>query len=260
LRLRDRLVYPLIVKPRLSHEFENRFGRKHVVAARFEDALSAYDAAAEALMDVLLVEHIPGGDDQLASYFTYVDESGEALLDFTKRVIRRYPAGIGAACYHVTDWVPQIVQPSRALLRQSGLRGLANIEFKRDERDGRYKLIECNGRFAGSNGLVSAAGCNLAALAYNRIVGRPHAVPSQFKMGMRLWDPLRDFFAFRERAQLGELTAGQWLQSVCRRQTFPVFRWTDAKPSWARAMRMLRGARQKRATNRGGGDGAAGLS
>jgi len=245
--VRDELVYPLIVKPRMTHVFEQCFGTKHLTAHGFDDVVAAFDAAHAAGVDVLLVEHIPGGDENLASYFTYVDEAGNALVDFTKRVIRRYPAGIGAACYHVTDWVPQIIEPSKKLLAQSGLRGLANIEYKRDDRDGTYKLIECNGRFAGSNCLVTAAGCNLAALVYNGIIGRPHKTPTQFKMGLRLWDPVRDFFAFRERRNRGELTTLQWLRSIAFRQMFPVFHWRDFRPGWARVRQMWRNARQARA-------------
>ena len=48
--------------------------------------------------------------------------------------IRRYPTGMGGACYHITDWIPELVEPSLKLFRNVGLRGLANIEFKQDER------------------------------------------------------------------------------------------------------------------------------
>ena len=247
--VRDEIVYPLIVKPRLSHVFEARFGTKHVVANRYDDVVRAVDAAREAKIDVLLVELIPGGDDCLSSYFTYVTPEGVPLFDYTKSVIRRYPAGVGAACYHLTEWVPELVQPARRLLRQSGLRGLANIEFKCDPRDGRYKLIECNGRFVASNCLLTSSGCNLAALVYSRIVGLPHRVPRKFKGGMRMWDPVRDFYAFRERRATGELTVLSWLVSVCHRQTFPVFCWSDWRPGWARAARMWRSARQARGSH-----------
>ncbi|MGB7161531.1 MAG: ATP-grasp domain-containing protein [Tepidisphaeraceae bacterium] len=244
--IRDELVYPLVVKPRLSHVFESRFGRKHIVASSFDDVIDAFDTAAVSGISMCLVELIPGGDDHLCSYFTYVDAGGAALFDFTKRVIRRYPAGMGAASYHVTEWIPQIVAPSQALLRQVGLRGLANIEYKRDARDGTYKLIECNARFVASNCLVTASGCNLAALVYNRIVGRPHEMPSSFTYGRRLWDPMRDCLAFRELHRAGELSLFRWLRGVCHRQTFPVFRWTDPRPGIARARRMLQRTRGPR--------------
>ena len=64
----------------------------------------------------------------------------------------------GTACYHVTDWIPEAAELGTQLFAHVGLRGLANVEFKQDPRDGQYKLIECNARFVASNGLVSAAG------------------------------------------------------------------------------------------------------
>ena len=50
-----------------------------------------------------------------------------------------------------------------ALFGHAGLRGVANVEFKRDPRDGRLKLIECNARFTAANGLLTASGIDLGA-------------------------------------------------------------------------------------------------
>jgi len=134
----------------------------------------------------MLVELIPGLDDRLCSYYTYLDERGEPLFDFTKRVIRRNPPGMGGACYHVTDWIPEICEPALKLFRHVGLRGLANVEFKRDDRDGQYKLIECNARFTASNCLIERAGFDLARFVYNRVAGLPQAPLTSFRTGLRL--------------------------------------------------------------------------
>ena len=91
---------------------------------------------------MLLVEKVPGPDDLLCSYYTYLDADGEALFDFTKRIIRRFPVGMGNGCYHITDRNPEVREVALKLFRHVGLRGLANAEFKRDQRDGRLKLIE----------------------------------------------------------------------------------------------------------------------
>ena len=40
--LRDSLVFPLLVKPRLSHIFEERFGRKFVVVESIDELLRAF--------------------------------------------------------------------------------------------------------------------------------------------------------------------------------------------------------------------------
>ena len=238
--IRDALVFPLLVKPRLSHIFEQRFGSKYVLAAKFEQLMDAFEMTSAAGIDVLLMEWIPGADDTLCSYYTYVDDEGTPLFDFTKRIIRRYPTGMGAASYHVTDWVPQIVPLAQKLLKEVGLRGVANLEFKWDQRDGEYKLIECNARFTASNALVASSGCDVASFVYNRIVGRSPLPPDGYKWGRRLWDPVRDFWAFMELRKRGELTTAQWVRSILHRQTFPYFNWSDPLPAVARAIKPLR--------------------
>jgi D-aspartate ligase len=239
LSYRDELVYPLLVKPLLSHLYRARFWTKLAIANDFGETLARYEQAEKAGIDVMLVEQIPGPDDRLCSYYTYLDEQGNALFDFTKRVIRRYPLLSGPACHHVTDHVPDLREPALKLFRQVGLRGLANVEFKRDDRDGVHKLIECNARFTASNGLVSASGVNLAAFVYNRLTGRPTTAPADFQKGMRLWDPVRDFWSYRELSRAGQLSLGQWLRGLVYRQTFPFFASPDPLPAVARTLKPL---------------------
>ena len=240
LTLRNQLTFPLIVKPRLSHVFEAKFGKKYLNAPDFDRVLAGIDAAAAAGVDVLLMEWIPGPDTRLCSYFTYLAEDGTPLFHFTKRIIRRYPAGMGPACYHITDWIPDLVEPSLKLFRHVGLRGLANIEYKQDERDGEYKIIECNARFVASNALVTAAGFDLAAFVYNRLTGRPQQPLEHFRTGLRMWDPGRDWAAFRQLQSAGETTFAEWLRSIAHRQKFQWFSWTDPMPAVARALRGLK--------------------
>ena len=57
---------------------------------------------------------------------------------------------------------------------------------------------------------------------------------------MRLWDPIRDFQAYLELRRSGQLTFPRWLASVCHRQTFGYFRWTDPLPALARLTLPLR--------------------
>jgi len=248
LALRDAVTFPVMIKPRLSHLFEQKFGRKHVIVDSFDQLLANFDAASDAGMDMLLMEHVPGGDDRLCSYYTYLDERSAPLFHFTKRIIRRFPTGMGGACYHVTDRVPHIGELGNRLFKHVGLRGLANIEFKQDPRDGQYKLIECNARYTASNCLVSAAGVKLATFVYNRLTGRPLPDMTDYKVGVRLWDPFRDYKAFRELRRAGQLTFAKWIAGVCRRQTFAYFAWSDPMPAISRALKPLRKLVKSRAT------------
>jgi D-aspartate ligase len=224
-------VYPLIVKPLFSHRYAVLSADKFLYARDLDELREAYRTAGANQLEVMLVEEVPGPDDLLCSYYTYVDESGDPCFDFTKRVIRRYPEHRGLACYHITDWNPEVRDLGRRLLSHVGLRGLANVEFKRDLRDGQLKLIECNARFTAANGLLTAAGCDLAPFVYGRLVGGAPDAPRAYRRGRRLWNPGKDFRAFLELRADGGLGLPGWLASVAHRQVFYYFRWDDPLPA-----------------------------
>jgi D-aspartate ligase len=238
--LRDKLVFPLIVKPRHSHVFEGSTGKKFIIAHSFGEVAAALEKVTATGTGCMLVEMIPGPDDLLCSYFTYLDEDSRPLFHFTKRVIRRYPAIMGTACYHITDWNPEVAELGNRLFRHVKLRGLANVEFKRDTRDGRLKLIECNARFTASDGLVARSGVDLAAFVYNRLTGRPQPSINGYTRGLRMWDPIRDFESYLELRKTGQLTFPKWLASVMHHQTFAYFSLSDPMPALARLTLPLR--------------------
>jgi predicted ATP-grasp superfamily ATP-dependent carboligase len=240
--LRGELDFPLIVKPIHSHAFQKKFppNVKFLVADDFDDLARALCRTRDAGIDVLLLEKIPGPDSALCSYYTYLDEDGAPLFDFTKRIIRRYPKNMGLATYHVTDHVEGIKESALGLFREAGLRGLANAEFKYDERDRTLKLIECNARFTAANGLLARAGLDLTSLVYNRLVGLPLPPLNHYRDNVTLWDPLRDYLAYRDLSRDGEMSFRQWVYSVMRPHVFPCFAWSDPCPALARLWRRVR--------------------
>jgi D-aspartate ligase len=81
---------------------------------------------------MLVTEYVPGPDDQYRSYYTYLDHEGEPLVHFTKRKLRQYPTHFGLGSYHLTEWNPEVAELGLRFARGAGLRGLVNVEFKRD--------------------------------------------------------------------------------------------------------------------------------
>jgi D-aspartate ligase len=240
-KLEAELVFPLILKPILGHKFSKKFsGSYYFVAYEFNELLDKFDAIDCAGIRIFLVELIPGPDDKLCSYYTYLDEDGKNLINFTKRVIRRYPVNMGGSTYHITDNVPGVQELALALFRLVGLRGVANVEFKLDERDGKLKLIECNARFTAADCLLVESGLNLPLFVYNRLTGRPHNAPSSYRMGVLLWKPVGDFLAYRQLSRMGSLTFKAWGSSILHRQIFPVFRWNDPLPAIINGIRLVR--------------------
>ena len=207
--------------------------QQHSDLLSYEELLRVCSEVEKHDIAVMLVEKIIGSDDKLCSYYTYMDEEGMPLFDFTKRVFRRFPKNQGGATYHMTDWNPEVKELSLKFLQHVGLIGLANVEFMRDDRDGKLKLIECNARFTAADGLVAASGYELSLFVYNRLTGRNHLPlkDKPYKRNLRFWLPIQDFLAYKELQKLGEINFTRWLKSIMHRQVFPYFSWSDPLPT-----------------------------
>lgn len=239
--LEGKLTFPVMVKPITSHEFVRVFGQKlFIIEEGFDKVVKAAARALDAGVAIQVVEMIPGPDNLLSSYYTYIDDRGLPLFHFTKRVERRYPVNSGGAVYHVTEWLPETAEMGLKFLRGIGWRGLANIEFKRDTRDGQLKIIELNSRFTAAHRLLVRCGAPIDLVAYCDLTGQPAPVFTNYVQNMRLWMPVRDFRAFLEMRRRGDLTFAGWLASVPVRKTFsPIFSWTDPRPSLKRTAHSL---------------------
>jgi predicted ATP-grasp superfamily ATP-dependent carboligase len=225
--------FPSALKPLRSHLFAQRFGaHRKVWIVESEDGLR--DTLARMLelgLEMLVTEILPGPDTAFVSYYSYLDRDGTPLFHFTKRKLRQYPIGFGLTCYQTTEWDADAAELGVRFFRGVGLRGVGNVEFKRDPRDGQLKLIECNHRFTLANELVRRAGIDIPRLAYDRLVGREPPPVDAFREGVRMWHLVEDTRAFFDYRRAGELSATRWLVSLLHRQHFPLLDRDDPGPS-----------------------------
>lgn len=206
---------PVLIKPLHSHRFSKVFGCKLFVIESGRDEIAEKVRLAHAHgFEVSLVEMIPGPDTLLSSYYAYVNRRGEFLYHFTKSVIRRYPAHRGNGCFHKTEWLPETAALGRALFEKLGLRGIGNVEFKRDPRDGKLKLIEINTRFTAAQELLTRAGAPLDLVVYCDLTDQSVPRFESYRQNLRLWYPQRDLLAFLELYRAGELGLAAWFASI----------------------------------------------
>jgi D-aspartate ligase len=230
------LSYPCVLKPVHSHVFARRAqsGAKVLTADTPAELRAVFERMSAIGVEMLVTEVIAGPDDEYVSSYSYLDERGEPLLHFTKRKIRQYPNRFGIGTYHATTHDPEVADVGLRFVQAVGLRGLANVEFKRDGQDGQLKLIECNARFTMPNDLIRIAGIDLALFSYNRLLGRPTPPIDSYRVGIRLWDPLNDTRAFLGYRRSGELSFRRWIGSLLHPQHFPRARLDDPLPALVR--------------------------
>jgi len=235
------LSYPCVLKPVHSHLFFRRTNSsaKVLTADNPAELQSVFDQMSAVGVEMLVMEVVSGRDDECVSYFGYIDEQGKPLLQFTKRKIRQYPIHFGIGTYHATTHDPEVAEMGLRFLQAVGLRGLGNVEFKRDRKDGLLKLIECNARFTMSNDLIRIAGIDLALFSYNRLLGRPPPPTDSYREDVRLWNPIHDTRAFLDYRRAGELSFWQWAASLLHPQNLPIARLDDPLPALLYVSRMI---------------------
>jgi D-aspartate ligase len=182
--LAEDLGYPVLVKPADPVEFKRRHRRQ---AFRCETRAELEEAYALAEPhEPMVQELVPGGDDALYTLGSYVSESGEPLGVFCGRKLRQTPPTVGTCRVGEAVWVPEVVEAGLRFLGALEYRGVSQVEFKRDARDGRYKLMEINPRLYQWHGLAAACGVDLPALAYRDLLGLPRA-PVEMQGAGKRW-------------------------------------------------------------------------
>jgi D-aspartate ligase len=163
------LGFPVLVKPSDPAPFQRAFGVHSFRCETIDELEAAYQRALP--YDPLVQELVPGGDDALYTLGAYVSADGEALGMFCGRKLRQTPPGAGTCRVGESVWVDEVVEHGLRYLHGLGYYGLAQVEFKRDARDGEYKLMEINPRLWQWHGLAAACGVDLVDLAHRELLG-----------------------------------------------------------------------------------------
>ena len=111
--------------------------------AQLKQVLAEADAAG---ITHLVQDVIPGEDDALYTFGSYMNRAGELRAWFTGRKLRQQPPRFGVCRVGESKRVQVIVDDGVKLLRGLHYFGISQVEFKYDSRDGGYKLIEVNPR------------------------------------------------------------------------------------------------------------------
>ena len=160
---------PVLVKPQHPDRFKRLFGRQAFRCESVAELDNAYRQAEP--FGPMVQELVPGRDDELYSLGSYLSADGEALGLFSGRKLKQVPPLIGTCRVGEAVWVQDVVDSGLRLLRALGFHGISQVEFKRDPRDGRYKLMEVNPRLWQWHGLAAACGVDLPLIAYRDLTG-----------------------------------------------------------------------------------------
>jgi D-aspartate ligase len=179
-RCATEIGFPCLVKPCQSHRYVELFKRKLLRVENLDEMRTEYTRSSAAGIEVMIQELIPGADSEGANYNSFF-WNDEPLVEFTAAKVRLSPPSFGVPRVVVSKEIPEIKDLGRKVLAAMGFSGYSCVEFKKDARDGRYTLMEVNGRHNRSGLLALRCGINFPWIEYQHRIGgglrRPDAAP-----------------------------------------------------------------------------------
>jgi D-aspartate ligase len=236
------------LKPTSSQAFHRRFDVKAFRFSGRAEALAQFRSAREARLEVMLQEYIPG--PPTAHYFIdgFVNRHGSWIARFARRRLRMSPPDFGNSTYMVSvamDEVEGAVASMERLLRGLRYRGIFSAEFKRDERDGVFKLLEVNARPWWYVEFAANCGVDVCDMAYRDALGLPVEPVTSYRIGRHSVYPYYDRAACLTLFRSGQLSLWSWAASWIRAEK-PVLRWDDPSPAFFGTFEQLRKTLRRR--------------
>lgn len=172
--------FPVVVKNREA------FGRLRTPAVatttRFDD-IDCLRSAAQAWgepFSVLVQEYIPVDDAEDWIVHAYCDEFSNCVVEFSGVKTRSYPphAGVTTSAYSVRN--PTLAEITARFVKAIGYRGVLDLDWRYDRRDGQYKLLDFNPRVGAQFRLFeNEAGVDVVRALHLDMTGREVPVADQ---------------------------------------------------------------------------------
>ncbi len=221
----SQLRLPLCVKQNGHSKIYERMFKK---AYRIESHAEAQALCARILDvtgEVLVQEWIEGTNDSIYFSLCYMTRSKPVV--FTGRKGRSWPPQIGvtASCWAAPEVAEELEELTVRYFRHVGFtHGFCSMEFKRDQRDGRFLMVEPTvGRTNGQIEISALCGINLCQAAYCDLAGLPR--PSLRLDPTHVWrDEFTDALAARMLGTDCAYPAGHRIHNA-------FWRWDDPFPA-----------------------------
>lgn len=226
--------FPLCVKPSVKEDFFYATKAKAWRANSLEELKELFQRASGHVgsNEVLVQEIIPGDGTCQFSCCMFIKD-GVAIGTMEAQRWRQHPPEFGRAATFVESIdLPVIEEPTLRFLRAINYYGLAEVEYKLDPRDGKYKLLDVNARTWGFHALGLPAGVDFSYMLYADQVGeavkncRGHSGVGWIRMVTDIPTSLHGIFA-------GRLELSTYLRSLKDFKIESVFSSEDILPSLA---------------------------
>ena len=253
----DRAGYPVVAKLSAPWSTAGTGLRSTSIVHDAGELGALWRACAAAGAGLMLQEFIPSDPGGDWFFHGYCDANADCRPAFTGQKVRSYPARAGLTSFGRAVGNDRLRAQMTGLFARLGYRGLVDLDLRRDDRDGAYKLLDFNPRLGAQFRIFrDSAGMDVVLAAYLDLTGQPIPHGSQLEGRAFLvenYDPIGAIGYWRH----GELGLGSWLASLRQADELAWFARDDLRPFGLMCVRMgARGITRRLARPRPGPDGA----
>lgn len=113
-------------------------------------------------------------------YYALMDH-GKLKADFMHKRLREFPPTGGPSSLAKSFYDYKLKEYGEKILKHMNWHGVAMVEFKKDNRDGKYKIMEINPKFWGSLALSKRSGIDFPLLLYKVGMNQKFSSITSFK-------------------------------------------------------------------------------
>jgi predicted ATP-grasp superfamily ATP-dependent carboligase len=210
-------TFPLMLKGIDTKRLSARaggWGRGMFLVKNAAELIQKYDTFEDPeAPNLMLQEYIPGDDDTVWMFNGYFDEKSEGVLGFTGKKIRQCPAYRGVTSLGICLKNETVDRTTRQFMKAVGYRGILDIGYRYDARDGLYKVLDVNPRIGATFRLfVAENGMDVVRALYLDLTGQP-IEPGKQRDGRKWAVEDLDLFSSFCYKRDAKLTVRDWIAS-----------------------------------------------
>ena len=223
--------FPVALKPAIKEHFIYATKNKAWRADNLAELKEIFQRALQHIpVDEIMIQDLIPGDGACQYSYCSFFKRGNSVASLTACRRRQHPLEFGRSSTYVeTVELPLLEEYSQRFLRAVNYYGLVEVEFKRDARDGQYRLLDVNGRTWGYHSIGHRAGTDFPYLLFADQMDQP-VETCVGKVGVRWIRLLTDLPTGFVGILSGQLKARSYLQTLNGCDEYAVFSWKDPLP------------------------------
>jgi predicted ATP-grasp superfamily ATP-dependent carboligase len=226
--------YPVFIKPAITQLFA-MFRKKGLVAHSRTELITLYELVSKHSIDVVIQEIIPGPATNLFGLCGYFNKKYEPQAFFAYRRIREYPLMFGTNTIIESIPTRDVLSMKNVVenyLRKIRYHGIFEAEFKKDPRNGDFKLLEINARSWWQNSFPTKCGINIVLMAYLDAIGEEinYSENYSYRTGVKWLFFINDIFSSMELLSRRQINVYEWLSTYTKIRDFAYLAVDDPLP------------------------------